>query len=141
MFGQKGSAPGASQGSAAADPVAPARGGKGALTILAQGCVIEGAISADGDIQVDGTIIGPVRCATLNVGQTGEVRGDVTAEAVTVRGTVSGAIGARLVQLAASARVEGDVTHAQLVIEAGAAFEGRSRRQAPEPAALPAPKS
>lgn len=142
MFGQKGNSGGA--GSAAASDPAPTMrfapsSGKGALTIIAQGCVVEGAIMSDSDIQVDGVVIGPVRCATLNIGQTGEVRGDVTAESVTVRGAVAGAISARLVQLAASARVEGDVTHAQLVIEAGAAFEGRSRRQAPEPAALPAP--
>jgi cytoskeletal protein CcmA (bactofilin family) len=142
MFGQKNNS---ATPMPLAEPEARLRAptaGKGALTIIAQGCVIEGAVRSEGDIQVDGAIVGDVSCVTLNVGQSGQVRGDVTAETATVRGSVTGGISARLVQLTATAKVEGDVAHAQLVIEAGAQFEGRSSRaNGAAPPALPAPEA
>jgi cytoskeletal protein CcmA (bactofilin family) len=47
---------------------------------------------------------------------------------------VRGVITARAVKLHASADVEGDIAHDELVIEAGARFNGRSVRKEPQPA-------
>lgn len=105
-------------------------GAKAPLSIIAPGCVITGVVVSPGDLQIEGEVIGDVQCAALAIGQNGTVKGDVTAEALTVRGTVTGGVRARNVQLASSGRIEGDIVAAQLVIEAGGAFEGRSRRDA-----------
>jgi cytoskeletal protein CcmA (bactofilin family) len=105
-------------------------GAKAPLSIIAPGCVITGVVSSPGDLQIEGDVVGDVQCAALSVGQNGAIKGDVTAESLLVRGTITGGVRARNVQLAASGRIEGDIVAAQLVIEAGGAFEGRSRRDA-----------
>jgi cytoskeletal protein CcmA (bactofilin family) len=105
-------------------------GAKAPLSIIAPGCVITGVVSSPGDLQIEGDVVGDVQCAALSVGQNGAIKGDVTAETLLVRGTITGGVRARNVQLASSGRIEGDIVAAQLVIEAGGAFEGRSRRDA-----------
>ena len=59
-----------------------------------------------------------------------------TAESVEVRGRVLGSIAAKQVKLIAGCNVEGDISHEQLIIEAGAIFEGRSLRHQRPLAAL-----
>jgi cytoskeletal protein CcmA (bactofilin family) len=105
-------------------------GAKAPLSIIAPGCVITGVVSSPGDLQIEGDVVGDVQCAALSVGPNGAIKGDVTAESLLVRGTITGGVRARNVQLAATGRIEGDIVAAQLVIEAGGAFEGRSRRDA-----------
>jgi len=117
---------------------ASALGQKAPLSIFSPGTVIEGVIHSTGDLQIDGTLIGDVRCASLSIGATGEIRGDIIAESVSVRGSVTGSIRGRTVHLASGGKIEGDVTHAQLTIDAGGLFDGRSRRE-PDPIASVAP--
>lgn len=99
-------------------------------SVVAAGAVVSGSISAPGDIQVEGHIVGDVRCATIIVGKEGDVKGNVTAETATIRGRVVGNVRARTIQLAATGSVEGDLSHAVLIIEEGGVFEGRSKRAA-----------
>jgi cytoskeletal protein CcmA (bactofilin family) len=120
-------------------------------SVIAAGAVVSGAVSAPGDIHIEGHVIGDVRCATLIIGKDGDVKGNVTAETATVRGRVVGNVRARIIQLAASGSVEGDLSHAVLIIEEGGSFEGRSKRvadplndlalAAPEAEEAAAPKS
>ena len=99
-------------------------------SVIAPGAVVSGSMSAPGDIQIEGHIIGDVRCATLIIGKDGDVKGNVTAETATIRGRVIGNVRARTIQLAATGSVEGDLSHAVLIIEEGGVFEGRSKRAA-----------
>jgi cytoskeletal protein CcmA (bactofilin family) len=69
-----------------------------------------------------------MRVRELTIGEAGGVEGAIEAESVEIRGRVLGAVTAKSVRLYATARVEGDITHAQLAIEPGAHFEGRSLR-------------
>jgi len=62
----------------------------------------------------------------LTIGEGGSVDGSIEAESVEIRGKVVGTVTAKSVRLYATARVQGDITHAQLAIETGAHFEGRS---------------
>ena len=65
---------------------------------------IEGDLTTDGDVQIDGHINGNVNCARLTVGKDGILSGDITAKEVVVRGTVTGTIRATRVMLLESAR-------------------------------------
>ena len=115
--------------------VAPAP--RAAASVVAAGAVVSGSMSSPGDIQVEGLVIGDVRCDTLTVGKGGEVKGNVISETATIRGKVAGDVRARMIQLATSGSIEGDLTHAVLIIEEGGQFEGRSKRSA-DPLAGPA---
>lgn len=90
-------------------------------------------VVSQGRVQIDGTIEGNVAGREVIVGETGQVTGTVTANAVEIRGGLHGAINAAAVSLLHSSKVEGDINHQTLTIAEGAQFDGRVRR--PENAA------
>ena len=99
-----------------------------AATLIAENLVVEGGVSGDGELHVDGVIRGDLRVGRLTIGETGLVEGSIVAESVEARGRIVGTITARQVRLHATAQVEGDITHEQLAMELGAYFQGRSLR-------------
>ena len=112
-------------------------------SIIGTNCSLAGDISSDGEVHVDGKVIGDVRCVTLVIGEAGGVTGEINAETVRVFGAVTGQITANAVELAKTARILGDITHDTLAVEAGAYVEGRFNRLQPhaagkalEPAAI-----
>ena len=88
---------------------------------------ITGNLQSDGEVQVDGQIVGDIRCAHLTVGKDAAIVGNIVAEEVVVRGKVTGVIRANRVILQDSARVDSEIIHKKLAIEEGAVFEGKSR--------------
>ena len=104
-------------------------------SLIAAGTVVDGAVTGDCELQVDGFVHGDIVVARLSVGEAGKVEGASKAESVEVRGRVLGSIAAKQVRLLPGCSVEGDIAHEQLIIEPGAMFEGRSLRdQRPAPA-------
>ncbi len=95
-------------------------------SVIAEDIVIEGAISGEGELHIDGTVKGDVRVVRLSLGETGRIEGSATADVVEARGHIVGSVTAKQIRLFAGASVEGDLTHEQLAIEIGASFQGRS---------------
>jgi cytoskeletal protein CcmA (bactofilin family) len=114
-------------------------------SLISNGITIEGGVTGDGELQIDGVVKGDVRVGRLTVGETGHIEGSVYAEAAEVRGRIVGAVTAKQVRLYGTSYIDGDITHEQLAMETGAFFQGRSlkfQRPAPPPAtpvAAPAP--
>lgn len=99
-----------------------------APSILSTNITVTGDLVCEGEIQVDGTVEGDVKCAKLTVGPTGTIRGSVVADWVSVQGAVNGEIRAVNIHLTRTSRVFGDVLHDSLKIEPGALIEGHCRR-------------
>ena len=95
-------------------------------SLIAEDTTIDGGVSGDTELHVDGTIRGDVAVARLSIGETGQIEGAIQAETVEARGRVIGSITAKQVRLYASCHIDGDITHEQLTMEAGAFFQGRS---------------
>ena len=110
-----------------------------AASLIAEGTTIDGAVSGDCQLQVDGVVQGDVSVTHLSIGEVGKIKGASKAESVDVRGHVLGSIDAKQVKLLAGCVVEGDISHEQLIIEPGAIFEGRSLRHQRPVAALSTP--
>jgi len=112
-------------------------------SLISADITIEGNVTGDGELQIDGVVRGEIRVGKLTIGDTGHVEGSVIADAVEVRGRVVGALTAKQIRLYGTAYVDGDITHEQLAMETGAFFQGRSlrfqRAAAPAPEAAPAP--
>ena len=112
-------------------------------SLISADITIEGNVTGDGELQIDGVVRGEVRVGKLTIGDTGHVEGAVIADAVEVRGRVVGSLTAKQIRLYGTAYVDGDITHEQLAMETGAFFQGRSlrfqRAAAPAPEAAPAP--
>jgi len=104
---------------------APRQSGNPTPSIIGSDVEIEGNVRTVGELQLDGAIRGDLACGGLVMGESGAVKGSITADNVTIRGTVTGEIRARSVRLEKSAVVEGDVYHESLSVEAGAKLTGR----------------
>ena len=60
--------------------------------VINRGVTIVGSLFYDGQIQVEGTIDGEVRCSALQITERGAVEGLIVAESVDVRGEANGSI-------------------------------------------------
>lgn len=102
--------------------------GKDEVTIISSGVIIDGKLSSNGNVRVDGVVKGDVRAdGNVTVGENGEINGEITAEVVTVGGKVTGTVmGKEKIVLEAKANLKGDIVTKILVVEAGAKFDGNS---------------
>ncbi len=110
------------------DPNETDRGGSGELnTIIGRGSVIEGTVTVQSSLRVDGKIIGTVNVAdSLIVGKDGEIEGEVRVKNAVIGGKVKNKIIASgKVVLEAKSIVYGEIKTSRLVIDEGAIFEGR----------------
>lgn len=98
------------------------------VTIISSGVVIEGKVSSNGNVRVDGTIKGDIVAqGNLTVGEHGTIQGQLTGEVVSIGGKVEGTVNAKeKLVLEAKAVLKGDLVTKILVVEAGAMFEGKS---------------
>ncbi|MFZ1991179.1 MAG: polymer-forming cytoskeletal protein [Alphaproteobacteria bacterium] len=103
------------------------RPSRAAPSIISNDMLVAGALTAGGDIQVDGKVQGDITSGSLTVGEKAVVEGEILAEEVVVRGKIIGSIRARKVQLCSTCHVEGDIYHQALAVETGAYFEGNCR--------------
>lgn len=98
-------------------------------SIISRDMVITGDLDTPGEVHVEGSIRGDVRCARLIIGATGNVQGHIFAATVRIHGQVQGEINAEEVFLLNGSSVNGDVVQTMLEIAPGASFEGAVRRR------------
>ena len=110
------------------------------LTCLGTTLEIEGKITGEEDLYIDGKVEGPISLQgqRLNVGRTGQLHCEVTAREVVVHGRVTGNLHAReRVEIKKGGSVIGDITTARISIEDGAYFKGRADIDRPKRQAVP----
>ncbi len=102
--------------------------GKDAVTIISSGVTVEGKLSSNGNVRIDGTVNGDITAnGNLTIGNQGEVIGEVHAQVITVGGKISGTITAHeKIILETTSFLKGDIITKILVVEEGAVFEGKS---------------
>ena len=100
--------------------------GNGAINIIGNGTVIEGEISSNGDIRIDGIIRGSVTSkAKVVIGSTGQVEGDIVCQNADISGSVLGKTTVtEMLFLKSPARINGDMQTGKLIVEVGASFTG-----------------
>jgi cytoskeletal protein CcmA (bactofilin family) len=114
----------------------PARNGLPQRALIDTGLNVKGDLETEGELQIDGQIVGNVSCGHLVIGKDGAVRGDIKADEVVVRGKTEGVIRARRIMLQESARVTGDIFYERMSMEEGAQFVGASNQATAKPTAL-----
>jgi cytoskeletal protein CcmA (bactofilin family) len=97
-------------------------------SIISADLRIVGDMVSIGEIHIDGTVNGDIKCQILVIGQNGNVTGEILADNVRLHGTVTGQVQGKSVFLAATARMIGDVAHESLAIEPGAFIDGHCGR-------------
>jgi cytoskeletal protein CcmA (bactofilin family) len=103
-----------------------AQGRTGAQTVIGSSIVIDGEISGDEDLVVQGTVKGKISLKeSLVVEGSGVIEADIETASVDVAGRVTGNIVAsERVELKANCKVVGDIRSPRILIADGALFKG-----------------
>ncbi|MCE2740497.1 MAG: polymer-forming cytoskeletal protein [Sphingobacteriales bacterium] len=98
------------------------------LNILNAGTKIQGDLSSEGDLRIDGGVKGNIDIKTkLVLGVSSQVDGNIKAQNCDISGVVNGNIEvSELLTIKASAKIKGDISCCKLIIESGAIFNGKS---------------
>jgi cytoskeletal protein CcmA (bactofilin family) len=106
------------------DSSSPSQGGN---SLIGAGTTIKGDIVSSGDVRIDGTLIGNIRCtAKVLIGQDGVVEGDIEGQQADVLGKVTGKIQVtELLNLRGEAIVRGNLRAGKLQIEPSVTFNGQ----------------
>lgn len=98
-----------------------------ARNLIGNGTTIKGDIDSNGDIRIDGHLIGSLKSnGKVVIGQTGVMEGDLNCKQAEISGVVKGNINTdELTALKSTSKVEVDLTTKQLLIEVGAQFTGK----------------
>lgn len=101
--------------------------GGGGTSLIGAGTSLKGDITSNGDLRIDGTLIGNINCtAKVVIGANGVVEGDISGQQADIMGKVSGTIKVKdLLQLKSSCVVDGNLHAAKLQIEPSASFNGQ----------------
>jgi len=99
----------------------------GSTTIIGAGTIIKGDIESNGDLRIDGTLIGNITAkAKVLIGPEGLLAGDLNSNQADVLGKVTGKIKVDdLLQLRGKAAIQGDIYAGKLQIEPSASFNGQ----------------
>jgi len=100
-----------------------------ALNTIAQDTKITGNIESEGDIRIDGTLVGDLECkGRVVVGPDSKIKGNIRCTTAEIMGTVNGEILVKdLLSLKGSASITGNLTMGKLSVEPGARFVGHCK--------------
>ncbi len=96
------------------------------INIIGNGTSIKGEIKCNGDMRIDGTLIGSINSkGKLVIGPSGHVEGEIICQSADFSGNIKATVTvAELLQLKASAKLIGDVVTNKLSVESGAKLSG-----------------
>ena len=90
---------------------------------------IEGLVNSAGDVELGGSIKGPVNVKVLIIKEKGSVIGEINAERVEILGFVDGKVTAKKITVGATGEVKGDLEFTEsLVVEDGARLDGNVKK-------------
>ena len=97
-----------------------------AINSLVKGTHVDGSVSSESDIRIDGTIKGTLNCkAKVIIGATGSVEGEIKCQNAVIEGRFKGNIHVSdLLMVRETADVVGDIYTSKLTVNAGANFNG-----------------
>jgi cytoskeletal protein CcmA (bactofilin family) len=104
-----------------------------AINLIGSGTIIKGDIRANGDLRIDGTLIGSIHSkGKLVIGTTGSVEGEIFCQNADFSGNVKADVTVtELLMMKATAKITGDLNIGKIAIEPGAKFSGTCNMQEP----------
>lgn len=101
------------------------------INLVGSATTIQGEISTESDIRVDGRIDGNIHTHTkLVLGEGGVIKGNVYCESADISGQIQGDVYCReLLKLQATTQIQGDINTKRMVLEKGVTFSGHCNMQ------------
>jgi cytoskeletal protein CcmA (bactofilin family) len=96
------------------------------INIISEGTIIKGDIAANGDIRIDGELVGNINAkGRLVIGPKGKVEGEIDCNNIEVSGYIKGKVKVvELLTMKSSAQIYGDIIAGKLSVEPGSLFTG-----------------
>jgi cytoskeletal protein CcmA (bactofilin family) len=96
------------------------------INIINEGTIIKGDIMANGDIRIDGELVGNIEAkGRLVIGPNGKVDGEINCNNIEVSGYIKGKVKvSEMLTMKASAKIYGDLVAGKLSVEPGSLFTG-----------------
>jgi cytoskeletal protein CcmA (bactofilin family) len=93
---------------------------------MGEDTVFNGSLTFDGAVRIDGKFEGQVKTNdTLIVGETGDLKADVTAGVLIAKGKINGTIVAtERVEIHSTSKIVGNISAPSFKVEVGAVFDG-----------------
>lgn len=102
------------------------KGTEAASSFIGEDVIVDGNISSNTSIRVDGKVAGSVTAQKLIiVGEKAEVKGNLTAKTVVVYGKLWGNVSAAEAQIKKNGVIHGDITVQAIEIEMGGKYNGK----------------
>ena len=93
--------------------------------MIGEGVTITGTIKADNEVNIHGSIDGDIDCNSVTINQSGNVKGKVQTETMTVEGKVEGEININsLLHIKSQGSVSGKVFYGDIQIDEGGKLLG-----------------
>lgn len=98
-----------------------------ARNMIGNGTFIKGDVESNGDIRIDGQVIGSIRTnGKIVIGNNGIVEGEIFCKTADVSGRIKGLLSVEeLCSFKSTSHIEGELKTKQLLIETGAIFCGK----------------
>jgi cytoskeletal protein CcmA (bactofilin family) len=98
-------------------------------TLIGQGTMFEGTVTADGTVRLDGKVQGGLNInGNLIIGEEGAVKGNVKTENAFIAGIIEGnVIATSQLHITHTAKLIGDITVKNVIIDEGAIFIGNCK--------------
>jgi cytoskeletal protein CcmA (bactofilin family) len=102
-------------------------------SLIGAGTAMKGDITSNGDLRIDGSLVGNIHCsAKVVIGANGVVQGDINGQQADIMGKVTGTIKVKdLLQLKGGSLMNGNIQAAKLQIEPTASFNGECHMMQP----------
>jgi len=116
---------------------AQAPGSSGKAAVIGPGIHINGDISGDENLLVEGHVEGKIQLKShqVEIGQNGKVKADVSAKVIRISGEVRGDLnGGEKVIISKTGNVQGNIKAPRMTLEDGAIFKGSIDMDPSEPA-------
>jgi len=96
------------------------------INLLSTGTTINGDITSNSDIRIDGILTGNLSTkGRLVIGESGKIKGEIICKNADISGVVEGKIlAAELLSLKATSVITGDIVIGKLAVEPGCLFNG-----------------
>ena len=94
------------------------------INSLGSNTTIQGDLSSESDIRLDGSLIGNLKCnGKLILGPKGNVKGDISCTNAVIEGTIDGTIRVKdHLHVKETAKINGEISTSKLTVQSGAVF-------------------
>jgi cytoskeletal protein CcmA (bactofilin family) len=97
-------------------------------SIISKDAVIEGKITSNNLIEIEGEINGDLFAKTVVIRESGSFKGNIKAENLNIKGSFDGIISAKQLSISQTAKVTGQISYASLSVEDGACIDATFKK-------------